>query len=424
MDILFATGNMHKLKEAQEILGSSFSLKTPTEYGLTENIPETSDTIEGNAVQKALYVWQKLKMPCFADDTGLEIDYLKGAPGVYSARYAGEQKSSVNNMNKVLSEMNGVPMESRNARFRCVVALILPDISSKRGFSLRTFDGVAEGCIMVSPKGDGGFGYDPIFKPDGYEQCFSELSADAKNTISHRGKAMRQMASFLQKAYSSTPLSPSTTHFIFLHKTMYGDSSVIVHGYSKERGRESFMLRGVKKRIQYLHPLNILNLELDNHSRGSLKSIREIAPKYQLNSIRSEVLKSSIAIFMGELLYKLMLTETGDDILFDYIETSIVLFNELSEPYSNFHLWFMVNLIVKMGFMPGKATEMEYNPFSPSEKALFESFIHLPCAQAMRLSLTGETRSAFINSMLHYLEYHLGYHIENKSLNILHEVLK
>lgn len=191
MDIIFATGNKHKLQEAQQILGPNFNLKTPLECGITEEIPETSDTLKGNAIQKAMYIWERLHSPCFADDTGLEIDALNGAPGVYSARYAGESKSFTDNMEKVLKELNGVP-SPRKARFRCVVALVING-------ELTTFDGVVEGEITDAPKGEGGFGYDPIFKPLGYDRCFSELTPSEKNAISHRGMAMRLLSEYLNK---------------------------------------------------------------------------------------------------------------------------------------------------------------------------------------------------------------------------------
>lgn len=200
MDIIFATGNLHKLKEAQEILGKSFQLHTPAEYGITEDIPETSRTIQDNAIQKARYIWDKLHLPCFADDTGLEVDFLHGAPGVYSARYAGPQKSSDDNIKKLLAEMDGIPSlapsyydytrSPRSARFRCVVALFIED-------ELKVFDGIVEGEITLEPSGSGGFGYDPVFRPEGYAKNFSELTPDEKNFISHRGKAMRQLAQYL-----------------------------------------------------------------------------------------------------------------------------------------------------------------------------------------------------------------------------------
>lgn len=190
MNIIFATGNKHKLQEAQQILGPEFTLRTSAESGITEDIPETSDTLKGNAIQKAMYIWDRLHTNCFADDTGLEIDALNGAPGVYSARYAGEKCSFQDNIVKVLKELEGVPAP-RTARFRCVVALVVDG-------QVTTFDGVVEGEITLEPRGNGGFGYDPIFKPQGYDRCFSELSADEKNSISHRGMAMKLLSEHLK----------------------------------------------------------------------------------------------------------------------------------------------------------------------------------------------------------------------------------
>lgn len=190
MNIIFATGNKHKLQEAQQILGPEFTLRTSAESGITEDIPETSDTLKGNAIQKAMYIWDRLHTNCFADDTGLEIDALNGAPGVYSARYAGEKCSFQDNIVKVLKELEGVPAP-RTARFRCVVALVVDG-------QVTTFDGIVEGEITLEPRGNGGFGYDPIFKPQGYDRCFSELSADEKNSISHRGMAMKLLSEHLK----------------------------------------------------------------------------------------------------------------------------------------------------------------------------------------------------------------------------------
>lgn len=190
MNIIFATGNKHKLQEAQQILGPEFTLRTSAESGITEDIPETSDTLKGNAIQKAMYIWDRLHTNCFADDTGLEIDALNGAPGVYSARYAGEKCSFQDNIVKVLKELERVPAP-RTARFRCVVALVVDG-------QITTFDGIVEGEITLEPRGNGGFGYDPIFKPQGYDRCFSELSADEKNSISHRGMAMKLLSEHLK----------------------------------------------------------------------------------------------------------------------------------------------------------------------------------------------------------------------------------
>ncbi|MBO7284699.1 MAG: RdgB/HAM1 family non-canonical purine NTP pyrophosphatase [Bacteroidales bacterium] len=191
MEIIFATGNRHKLEEAQQILGDKYTLKTPADFGITEDIPETADTIEGNALQKVQYIWDKVHMPCFADDTGLFVDALDGAPGVRSARYAGEDKKAEDNVKKLLQEMEG--RSDRSARFRCIVALMIDG-------QPKLFEGKVEGVITTAPSGNGGFGYDPVFAPEKYgkERTFSELTAQEKNEISHRGEAMRLLAEYLK----------------------------------------------------------------------------------------------------------------------------------------------------------------------------------------------------------------------------------
>lgn len=191
MEIIFATGNHHKLEEAQQILGDKYTLKTPADFGITEDIPETADTIEGNALQKVQYIWDKVHMPCFADDTGLFVDALDGAPGVRSARYAGEDKKAEDNVKKLLQEMEG--RSDRSARFRCIVALMMDG-------QPKLFEGKVEGVITTAPSGNGGFGYDPVFAPEKYgrERTFSELTAQEKNEISHRGEAMRLLAEYLK----------------------------------------------------------------------------------------------------------------------------------------------------------------------------------------------------------------------------------
>lgn len=191
MEIIFATGNRHKLEEAQQILGDKYTLKTPADFGITEDIPETADTIEGNALQKVQYIWDKVHMPCFADDTGLFVDALDGAPGVRSARYAGEDKKAEDNVKKLLQEMEG--RTDRSARFRCIVALMMDG-------QPKLFEGKVEGVITTAPSGNGGFGYDPVFAPEKYgsERTFSELTAQEKNEISHRGEAMRLLAEYLK----------------------------------------------------------------------------------------------------------------------------------------------------------------------------------------------------------------------------------
>lgn len=187
--IIFATGNRGKLREAEEILGEGFELLTPADFGITEDIPETGSTLEENSLQKAEYLHARLGCDCFADDTGLEVDALGGAPGVYTARYAGESKDFNMNMDKVLSELEG--QENRRARFRSVVTLILDG-------QVHQFEGTMEGTIARQKSGKGGFGYDPIFIPDEYPGLTAaDITEEQKNEISHRGKALRAMAAFL-----------------------------------------------------------------------------------------------------------------------------------------------------------------------------------------------------------------------------------
>ena len=187
--LVFATGNAHKLEEVKAILGSTFTIAGLTDIGCVEDIPETGNTLKANALLKAKYVYEKYGVNCFADDTGLEIDSLNGEPGVLSARYAGEGKSSVDNMNKVLQNLTGV--SGRTARFCTVIALI---INGKELF----FEGIVSGYITEKPRGKGGFGYDPIFVPEGYLTTFGQLNADEKNKISHRAIAINKLAEYLK----------------------------------------------------------------------------------------------------------------------------------------------------------------------------------------------------------------------------------
>lgn len=188
MKIVFATNNTHKLEEIRRMLRGSHQIISLAEIGCHEDIPEEQDTLEGNALQKARYIKQHYGYDCFADDTGLEIDALGGRPGVYSARYAGEAKDSEANMRKVLAEMQG--HSDRRARFRTVIALIL-------GNEEHLFEGKVEGEILTARQGSAGFGYDPVFRPDGYDRSFAEMDPDTKNSISHRGEATRKLAAFL-----------------------------------------------------------------------------------------------------------------------------------------------------------------------------------------------------------------------------------
>ena len=190
MKLYFATNNIYKLKEVQEVVGDSFQIESMRSLGINEDIPEDQQTLEGNALQKARFLYDRTGESCFADDTGLEVDALNGAPGVYSARYAGEAKNSLDNMTLLLKNMSGI--QHRKARFRTVIALIL---NGKEYL----FEGIVNGTIAEEPRGKAGFGYDPLFVPDGYSTTFAEMDSEAKNAISHRGRAVEKLAAFLLK---------------------------------------------------------------------------------------------------------------------------------------------------------------------------------------------------------------------------------
>jgi len=190
MKLIFATHNQNKFNEVLDLLPNSIELLSLNDIGCTDEIPETTATLEGNAQIKADFVTQNYHLPCFSDDSGLLVDALNGAPGVYSARYAGEQKNAENNMDKLLIELKDA--KTRTARFKAVVALNLNGESHH-------FTGVVEGEITTSKSGEKGFGYDPIFKPEGYDQTFAELPAQVKNQISHRAKAIEQLIAYLHE---------------------------------------------------------------------------------------------------------------------------------------------------------------------------------------------------------------------------------
>ncbi|MCL2132196.1 MAG: non-canonical purine NTP diphosphatase [Lentimicrobiaceae bacterium] len=189
MELIFASNNKHKLDEVKSALGREFNVVSLSEIGCFDEIPEDHDTLEENALQKARYICEKYGKDCFSDDTGLEIEALGGRPGVYSARYAGEHCSFEDNMQKVLSEMNGI--SNRKACFRTVIALIL---SGKEYL----FEGKVDGKILTERHGENGFGYDPIFQPDGYNFSFAEMALEDKNNISHRGRAVGKLVGFLK----------------------------------------------------------------------------------------------------------------------------------------------------------------------------------------------------------------------------------
>lgn len=188
MKILFATNNAHKLAEVQAVLGPEFTLLTPRDCGVTEDIPEDRPTLEGNASQKAHYLCQRTGLDCFADDTGLEVAALDGAPGVHSARYATDGHDFEANNRLLLRNLAG--KTDRRARFRTVIALLI-------GGEEHLFEGVVEGRIIERESGHEGFGYDPLFVPDGCDKTFAEMTVGEKNALSHRGRAVRKLAAYL-----------------------------------------------------------------------------------------------------------------------------------------------------------------------------------------------------------------------------------
>lgn len=190
MELVFVSGNNNKVKEVRKKLPLSYKMKGLNDLNFFEDIPETSTTFEGNAKQKASFIYSKFKLNCFADDSGLEVDYLDGAPGVYSARFAGEDKDDAKNNILLLNKLDGV--SNRKARFKTVICLIL---EGNEYF----FEGLVEGVIIENYKGNEGFGYDPVFKPDGYDKTFAEMTLEEKNHLSHRAIAVQKMLDFLNE---------------------------------------------------------------------------------------------------------------------------------------------------------------------------------------------------------------------------------
>ena len=188
MKLVFATNNQHKLHEIRKLLDDSIELLSLNDIGCEIDIPENQDTLEGNAAEKSFFIYNKYGINCFADDTGLEIEALNGSPGVYSARYAGEARDPENNMDLVLSKLNKI--KNRKARFRTVISLVIDGCETQ-------FEGVVDGCILEEKRGKVGFGYDPIFQPDGFGLSFAEMPLDEKNKISHRGRAVQKLVEFL-----------------------------------------------------------------------------------------------------------------------------------------------------------------------------------------------------------------------------------
>jgi XTP/dITP diphosphohydrolase len=194
--LVFATNNEHKLRELGEILKGEFKLLSLNDIFCTDDIPETGNTLQANASQKSFYIWERYQTDCFSDDTGLEIAALNNEPGVHSARYAGEGRNSDDNVNKVLSRL--LHKNDRKACFRCVISLII------RGNEY-FFEGRVDGTILYERRGSAGFGYDPIFQPEGYSQSFAEMDASLKNSMSHRGRAVQKLVKFLLEEYPHLP---------------------------------------------------------------------------------------------------------------------------------------------------------------------------------------------------------------------------
>ena len=188
LNLIFATSNQNKVLEIQKILPKKFNIKSLKDLNYFEDVPENENTIEGNAIFKAKYIYEKFNINVFADDTGLEVEALNGEPGVHSARYAGTTRSSEKNIKKLLKNLKNI--KNRNARFKTAIALIIDN-------KLHIFSGIIEGYILDSPKGNNGFGYDPIFCPNGFDKSFAELTLKEKNLISHRSLAMKKLIDFI-----------------------------------------------------------------------------------------------------------------------------------------------------------------------------------------------------------------------------------
>ena len=192
MRLVFATNNKHKLDEVRAIVGDRVEVLSLNDIDCHDDIPETADTLQGNALIKARHIYEKYGLDCFADDTGLEVEALGGAPGVYSARYAGEECDSEANMRKLLENLTG--KSNRNAQFRTVIALII------NGEEM-LFNGIVKGTIATEKKGDSGFGYDPVFIPEGHSESFAQMSSEMKNSMSHRFRATKELGDYLKENY-------------------------------------------------------------------------------------------------------------------------------------------------------------------------------------------------------------------------------
>lgn len=189
MELCFATNNEHKLREVRQLLGDQHRVLSLSDIGCVEELREDQDTLEGNSLQKAQYIFDRYQVSCFADDTGLEVEALQGAPGVYSARYAGDQRNDNDNISLLLKSLD--KSVNRKARFRTIITLVMQG-------EVHQFEGIANGEILTSKRGEHGFGYDPIFLPEGHQKSMAELTSAEKNAISHRGRATQKLVAFLK----------------------------------------------------------------------------------------------------------------------------------------------------------------------------------------------------------------------------------
>lgn len=215
---------------------------------------------------------------------------------------------------------------------------------------------------------------------------------------------------------------------ILLHTTKYGDSSIILHCYTRGNGRESFIIRGMGRKkggnsTALLHPLSILEGEGTPQGSNNITHLKEYSPKYPLTSLRGNIYKNTIAIYISELLYRTLRDYERDPALYDFLEQAILTLNAMEKGYSNFHLWFTIKYISFLGFMPDLSQQEVLAPFDPMEQNILKGFLHLPLEESMKISLSGEKRNSFIDSLVRFLEQNLERKIEIKSLKVLHEVL-
>ncbi len=212
---------------------------------------------------------------------------------------------------------------------------------------------------------------------------------------------------------------------IVLHTTKYSDTALIIHAYCREGGRESYIIRRVSRHSSAaLHPLNILDFTILNNTKGTIKQIKEFSTKYRLDSIRENIHKVAISIFIGELLYRTLLLSEKDIPLYNFIESAILSLNESTGNFSNFHIWFIINYAAKIGFSPDNGYENEFNPFTNREMEILGLFFNRDFTETADIALTGLERTTFLTSFIKYIEYHTSMKIDIKSINVLHKVLQ